>query len=396
VSVPRTRVLFVNTPTRAPLGADTWVHAQIMRELDRSTTELWAACVTGGASAPTPTYLLLRQIPDLRFRSVNFGPELHGRSWRGKLRALVSGVRVVPSFVRLVALVRYRHVQIIHTSDRPRDAFVCVLLARLTGATCVIHVHVGYGEWMSGLLKWALKRADALVAVSDFVARTLVASGHSAAKIHVVLNAIDPADWTPTEERDAARREFGVPEHAPLVITVCRLFPAKGVEELIRAVAAVREEYPAVRLMIVGQEMVTGFHQRLVDLADELGVGQHVVFTGQRSDVRRLMEAADVFAMPSVGEPFGLVFLEAMAMQLPVVALDSGGTSEVVQDGVTGLLSAPGDTQQLMENLLALLRDPARRQRMGAAGRQRMQALFTSHRMAADTAMVYKRLTSQK
>jgi len=287
-------------------------------------------------------------------------------------------------------------VQIIHTSDRPRDAFVCVLLGRLTGATCVIHVHVGYGEWMSGLLKWALKRADALIAVSDFVARTLVASGHSAAKIQVVLNAIDPANWTPTKQRDDARREFAVPEDAPLVITVCRLFPAKGVEELIRALAAVREEHPAVRLMIVGQEMVSGFHQRLVDLADELGVAEHVVFTGQRSDVRRLMGAADVFAMPSVGEPFGLVFLEAMAMQLPVVALDSGGTSEVVEDDVTGLLSAPGDTQQLTQNLLALLRDPGRRKRMGVAGRQRMEALFTTRRMAAETAMVYKRLTSQR
>ena len=106
-----------------------------------------------------------------------------------------------------------------------------------------------------------------------------------------------------------------------------------------------------------------------------------------------MMAAADIFAMPSLGEPFGLVFLEAMAMQLPVVALDSGGAPEVVDDGVTGLLVEPGDTDGLTRRLLALLEDPERRQQMGAAGRQRVEALFTTPRMAADTATVYRRLT---
>ena len=145
--------------------------------------------------------------------------------------------------------------------------------------------------------------------------------------------------------------------------------------------------------MIVGEEMAAGYRQHLEDLARELGVADGVVFTGQRSDVPRLMAAADVFAMPSLGEPFGLVFLEAMAMQLPVVALDSGGAPEVVEDGVTGFLVEPGDMDGLTSKLLALLEDPKRRQRMGAAGRQRVEAHFTTPRMAADTARVYRRLT---
>ena len=147
--------------------------------------------------------------------------------------------------------------------------------------------------------------------------------------------------------------------------------------------------------MIVGTEMVPGFQHHLLDVARDLGVGEHVLFTGQRSDVERLMAAADIFAMPSLGEPFGLVFLEAMAMMLPVVALDSGGTPEVVEHNVSGLLSDPGDTDQLIQNMLALLRDPERRRRMGAAGRQRVEADFTIPRMARDTAMLYKGLASR-
>jgi glycosyltransferase involved in cell wall biosynthesis len=105
------------------------------------------------------------------------------------------------------------------------------------------------------------------------------------------------------------------------------------------------------------------------------------------------MAAADVFAMPSVGEPFGLVYLEAMAMGLPVVALRSGGVPEVVGHDVTGLLSEPGDELGLARNVAALLADPQRRARMGAAGRQRVVDGFTPRRMAADMAAVYRAVT---
>jgi glycosyltransferase involved in cell wall biosynthesis len=365
-----------------------------MRDLDRSAHELCAACATGTATAPTPTFQALSQIADLDVRPVDFGSELAGRTFGGKLRALPSSLRTVGSLAGLATLVRRRQVQIVHTSDRPRDALACVLLARLTGAKCLIHVHVGYGQWMSPLLKWSLKRADALIAVSEFVGRSLAESGHDPARIHVVLNAIDPSAWRPHEGREEARREFGVAADAPMLITVCRLFPAKGPEELIRCLPALLRAYPAVTLMIVGQEMLAGYRQHLERVAGDLGVSESVRFAGQRSDIARLMAAADIFAMPSLGEPFGLVFLEAMAMGLPVVALHSGGTPEVVEDRLTGLLSDPMHVEQLTNNLLALLEDPERRQRMGVAGRRRVEAYFSTPRMAADTALVYKRLTS--
>jgi glycosyltransferase involved in cell wall biosynthesis len=104
------------------------------------------------------------------------------------------------------------------------------------------------------------------------------------------------------------------------------------------------------------------------------------------------MTAADVYAMPSFGEPFGLVFAEAMAASLPVVAVGNGGTPEVVQHGVTGLLSAPDDDEALAADLLRLLGDPALRDRMGATGRARVEAEFRLERQAADMAAVYDRL----
>jgi glycosyltransferase involved in cell wall biosynthesis len=257
----------------------------------------------------------------------------------------------------------------------------------------VIHVHVGFGEWMSPLLKWSLKRADALIAVSEFVAGTLVASGHDRSRIHVVLNAIDPEHWHSGTDREAARRELGLPPDAPVVITVCRLFPAKGPAELLQALPRLREQYPELRLVVVGHELVAGYQAELEELAHKLGVRQGVVFTGRRTDVERMLAAADVFAMPSFGEPFGLVFLEAMAMSLPVVALDVGGAPEIIEEGVSGFLTSPGDRDGLVERLLVLIGDPAFRGRLGAAGRRRVESHFTTARMAADTAAVYERLT---
>jgi glycosyltransferase involved in cell wall biosynthesis len=243
---------------------------------------------------------------------------------------------------------------------------------------------------MSSMHRWALRQADERLAISSFVAGTLLASGHDPARTHVALNGIDPSQWTPLDGRSDLRRELGIPDAAPVVLTACRLFPEKGAAELIRSLPLVRERHPDVRLLIAGHEIVPGYAAQLADLATVLGVRASVTLLGHRADIPRLMAASDIFAMPSVDEPFGLVYLEAMAMELPVVALDCGGTPEIVTSGVTGLLSAPGDLRALATNLSALLTDPAARERMGRAGRARVEHHMTSKRMADDVAAVYR------
>jgi glycosyltransferase involved in cell wall biosynthesis len=388
-----THVLFVNTKTQSP-GADTWIHTQIMRDLDRSTNQLTVACAIGRPDDPTPTYRIIKGIPDLRVHPVDFGSELTRRSRGNKVRAGIDGLRAARSLAQLVLFVRRHRVQIVHTSDRPRDAVASVVLARLTGTKCIIHAHVAYGDWMSRALKWSLKRADALLAVSHFVGQSLVANGHDPAKIHVVLNAIDPDAWRWGEGREEIREELAIPADAPVLITVCRLFPEKGPEVLIRRLPVLRAAYPDVVLVVVGEQMLPGYRQHLCDVADDLGVAENVRLVGYRSDVPRLMAAADVYVMASREEPFGLVYLEAMAMRLPVVAIGAGGTPEVVVNGVTGLLSDLDDVEQLAANILSLLEHPELRHLMGDAGRRRVEASFTTPRMAADVDAVYKKLTS--
>jgi glycosyltransferase involved in cell wall biosynthesis len=175
-------------------------------------------------------------------------------------------------------------------------------------------------------------------------------------------------------------------------VSVARLFRWKGHFELLGALAQVKCKYPNVRLAVVGSDYPddSGTTQILKEHARELGIGENVVFTGQRSDVDLLLAACDVFSLPSFEEPFGLVFAEAMAMKRPVVALTNGGTPEVVEHGKCGLLSAPGDIDALAANLVQLLDDPALRTQFGEYGRSRVEQHFTPQRMASEFAALYE------
>jgi glycosyltransferase involved in cell wall biosynthesis len=177
-------------------------------------------------------------------------------------------------------------------------------------------------------------------------------------------------------------------------VSVARLFRWKGHFELLSALALVKRKHPNVRLAVVGSDYPadSGTTQMLKEHASGLGIGENVVFTGQRSDIALLLAACDVFSLPSFEEPFGLVFAEAMAMKRPVVALTNGGTPEVVEHGKCGLLSPPGDIDALAANLLRLLDDPALRAQFGEHGRSRVEEHFTPQRMASDFAALYARM----
>lgn len=385
----QTRVLFINSALVA--GADTWIHFLLLRHLSRGDFELHAA---GQPGAPSPAYDQLRAIPGVTIRPTHFGPSMWKQSRLQKLAGSFGVLPAAASLLGLAAYIRRHRIEILHATDRPRDAIACVALARLTGAKAVIHAHVNYGDWMGNGVNWAFSRADAIVGVSTYTAHTFVKAGYPADRVHAVLNAIEPSLWDPSLARAPGRAALGVPEGAPFIVSVARLFRWKGHLELLRALALVKAKHQDVQLAIVGSDYPadSGTTAMLRQHAVELGVERNVIFAGQRSDIASLLAACDVFALPSFEEPFGLVFAEAMAMKRPVVALDNGGTPEVVEHGKSGLLSPPDDIDALANNLIRLLDNPALRAEMGEQGRLRVEQRFTPQRMAADFAALYARM----
>ncbi len=390
----KTRVLFVSSAEYP--GADTFIHMLVMRCLDRARFDVHVACSASPPDARSKGYTALAAIPDIHLREFDFGPTMEGLTRLHKIRR---AYRIVPTAFGVLSLARYirsHGITVIHSTDRPRDALACGLLGKLTGAKTVVHAHLKCGAWLNGMTKWGMEKADAIIGVSEFVATSLVACGHQRAKVHAVLNAIDLPRWDYRLDGTRIREEFRIPAGAPVIVCAARLFREKGQAETVRAVAALRSEFPGIRLLIVGSDdrlaMKESFTDELTTLAATLGASEHVIFTGQRSDVPEIMAAADLFALPSDEEPFGLVFAEAMAMKKPVVALHNGGTLEIVEHGKSGLLSAKDNVEALTANIRTLLQDPALRTRMGEYGRGQVEARFTAERMAGDVARVYASL----
>jgi glycosyltransferase involved in cell wall biosynthesis len=391
----KTGVLFLSSAEEP--GADTFIHTLIMRHLDRSRFDVHVAYSADRPDAKTPAYEALARIPNLHLRPFNFGPSLSGRSRAGKTAGVVTGLSALAGYAGLARYIRHHRIRILHSTDRPRDAVSCAVLGKLTGAKSVIHAHLKCAEWMGRSLRWSMGQVDALAGVSEFVVQSLVDNGYTRQKTHVVLNAIELAAWDYRLDGGPVRRALGIADGAPVVACAARLFRGKGQDDVVRAVAAIRDEFTDVRLLIIGrddlQAMRTSFTEELRTLARELGVSEHVIFTGHRTDMAALMAACDVFALPSMEEPFGLVFLEAMAMKKPVIAFNSGGAPEVVEHGRSGLLSPVGDRQALASNLRLVLRDTHLRAKLGEHGRREVEARFTPQRMAADTARMYASLT---
>jgi glycosyltransferase involved in cell wall biosynthesis len=230
-----------------------------------------------------------------------------------------------------------------------------------------------------------IEQVDRLIAVSVGQRETYERIGVPPGRIRTVPNGVRERGTGPG--RETARRRLGLDADQPVVMTVGRLTVMKGQRHLVDCVPALAARFPDVRVVLVGDGHLRAV---LTAQAAALGVSDAVVFAGHRADARSLLDAADVFVLPSRHEGMPLAAMEAMDAALPVVGTRVIGTAEVVADGETGLLVAPGDDAALGGALATLLADPELRSRYGVAGRRRYLSHFTSARMAAGTVAVYE------
>ena len=234
------------------------------------------------------------------------------------------------------------------------------------------------------------RAVDRVVATCTDEVFELVRLGADARRITVVPCGVDRSRFTPDGPAEAR------PPGVARIVVACRMVERKGVDDAIRALAAV----PGAELHIAGGPDVSQLDgdpeaQRLRSVAAETGVGDRVVFRGRvgREEMPALMRSADVVVCAPWYEPFGIVPLEAMACGAPVVATAVGGQIDSVVHGETGLHVPPRDPAALAAALSDLLGDEARRRRLGEGGVRRVRSRFGWERVAAATLDVYRDLT---
>jgi glycosyltransferase involved in cell wall biosynthesis len=248
----------------------------------------------------------------------------------------------------------------------------------------VIHAHYTIGEWLgTGILK-DIQKAKHLFTVSEFVRQNALLCGVTYENVHTIPNTIDFKGFPDVEDPKQLLAEFGWQENNRIILAVGRLDPGKGHDDLLRAFADVVRQVPEARVLICGTPSSNhGYEQKLKQIAQELNIASFVHFAGYRTDVPKLVQCADLFCLPSIMEPFGLVYLEAMAAKLPVVAYYSGGVPEIVLHERTGLLSYPDDLPALANNLMTLLKDPDCAAKLGQAGFERAVQEFNPDKISA-------------
>jgi glycosyltransferase involved in cell wall biosynthesis len=299
-------------------------------------------------------------------------------------------------FFRLCWVIYRRRVDLIHV-----NSYVPGNYARLAAA--LMQVPIIIDHW-HGFTRFNGKRrlicrvlgrfTDLSIAVSQGVKDYLVQEiGLDPAKIRVVPNGVDIAAMDAARPGDAVRRELGLPEGLAVIGLVGRLDHwGKGHKELFTAMAGLKERYPIHALIIGdGRRM-----DEVRGLAASLGLGGEVHFLGPRQDVPDLLNAMDIFVLPSYSEGVSLALLEAMAAGKPVIATAVGGTPEVVTDGVTGLLIPPRDAGALAGALERLLADPAFAQHLGANARAHVRDHFSLDRLGREINAIYGELVEKK
>ncbi|MBX3592479.1 MAG: glycosyltransferase [Burkholderiaceae bacterium] len=287
---------------------------------------------------------------------------------------------------RLARTIRAERPDLVHLHSRRGADLWGGIAARLTGSACVLSRRVDNPEprWIA---KLRYRLYDRVIAISEGIRNVLVAEGVDPGRIVCVRSAVDAGPYLAAVDRDAFLREFDLPAQARVIGMVAQLIARKGHRYLIEATDLLRRSHPDLRVLLFGQGPLRGALEAEVD---RRGLRDIVRFAGFRADLPRWLGGLDVLAHPADMEGLGVALLQASAAAVPIVASRAGGLPEAVEDGVSGLLVAPGDVSELVAALGRLLDDATLRRQFGEAGRARILAGFSVDAMVDGNLAVYR------
>jgi glycosyltransferase involved in cell wall biosynthesis len=298
----------------------------------------------------------------------------------------------------LARMIRREQIDLVHLNNSITRNHVWMIAARMARKPCVTHER--------GINPHYLKRSltlgrglEAVICISDAVRENFADRGIRGLNLVTIPNALDPEGLCVRRDPAQVRLDYGLSPDRPLVGMVGNIKHWKGQEVLIRALATLRDRFPNLACLLVGDtsKESTDYGRRIRELVNQLDLADHVVITGYRKDVADHVNAVQILVHASIlPEPFGRVLLEGMALRKPLVASDGGAVPEIVVDEVTGLLFRPGDSSHLAQCLERLLENPKMATRMGEAGYRRLVGHFNIDRNVSATQQLYDQILHER
>src|SRR5262245_60027333 len=234
------------------------------------------------------------------------------------------------------------------------------------------------------ITRFGIEQSDSVTAVSEYLKRRTIQEFQIERPIDVVPNFVDCDVYGRSTDRNF-RRKFATDDEG-ILIHISNFRPVKRVEDVVSIFALVRKQQKA-RLLMVGD----GPDRPKAEwLARTHGVAEDVIFVGKQNDMNQFLAVSDILLLPSELESFGLVALEAMACQVPVVATRVGGIPEVVRDGIDGYLHDVGDTNAMADRCFSILSNPNLREDLGKAARERATHEFCASKVVLQYEDLYR------
>jgi len=249
--------------------------------------------------------------------------------------------------------------------------------------------------WRQKIENYANKKTDLILVNSKAVWEDVLAREKNCeGKIRLIYNGVDLQKYRVGGGNPAVRSEWHISPDDLVVGVVANLIHYKGHLEILYAAARLKPDFPRLKFVLVGRDggMLKPIEEKIISL----GLKESVVLAGSRGDVDKIIPAFDILLLASHQEGFSNVLLEGMACAKPIVATRVGGNAESVADGETGFIIPPRDPGAMADALRKLLNDAALRARMGAAGRQRMEQLFSREALIRNMENLYLELVEEK
>ena len=275
-----------------------------------------------------------------------------------------------------------------------KEYWPATIAAKLAGVKIVLFRH--QLDPVKGITRWLINNAVyKVIAVTQAVKQAMINSGVQLEKIEVVHPGQNVQCFRASaQHRATVRAEYNISDDDIVIAAAGKLHPGKGIYELLEAVKQLSAAQQHLKVMYIGDGEE---RHNLPARARELGMADQIIMTGYRADIDRLLSAIDIFALPSKGyESFGMVLIEAMAAGKPVIGTATGGIPEIITDSQNGLLVTPGSVDELGTAIQRLIAEPDFRQRLIAAGQQRVEESFTDTASASKVAAVLAAIQHKK